>query len=197
MKRDLILTTKRAVEVYKAMIWRRRLYRADQSYFKAIDYWDWQYGADTIKAYKSADEEIGRPGVISFGGRVCLTADDRRIMLARSGHAFSNTLVGHEISHVALGHHKQFAQVTNFDLGEGSYGKVIVPKNLREKEADFGSTVFLCGVALKDKKMSALELARRACADVAQVEKAQRLIQLDVFQRELWLPKPDIVFHNL
>jgi hypothetical protein len=192
MSKEPPFLTSRGVAIYKALLWRRRIHCKDNDFFRAIDYWDKWYGSDKIRTYRSTDDEIGRPGVVAFAGNVCLTADERRIELARKGCAFSNTLIGHEVSHVALNHHKFTTKVANFDLAKSSYGYAIIPKNQKEKEADFGAIVLLCGVALADKRLGALDLARRACADVGLVVKAQKFVQLDVFQRELSRPNPDL-----
>lgn len=192
MSGELPFLTSRAVEVYKALIWRRRIHCRDDEFFLAIDYWDKWFGAKKIRIYRSSDEEIGRPGVVAFAGDVCLTADERRIQLARNGCSFSNSLIGHEISHVYLNHHRYTTKVVHFTLGKGSFGKAIIPKGQKEKEADFGSTVLLCGVALADRNLRAHELARHARADRGLVERAQRFVQLDVFQTELHRPNPDL-----
>ena len=197
MSKEQPLLTSRAVEVFAAMLWRRRLFRPADEWFRAIDYWDWMYGADTIRAYKSSDPDIGRPGVVSFDGRVCLTADERRIGMARKGCPFSNTLIGHEISHVALGHHNHSAHIANFSLAEGRFGRVIRPKSLKEKEADFGSIAFLCGMGLFDERLETLDLARRACADAALVGRVRRMVLLETFRRELSTPRPDAAFGSL
>lgn len=192
MSKEPPFLTSRAVEVFNALIWRRRIHCKDNDFFLAIGYWDRWFGPEKIRTYKSADEEIGRPGVVAFAGNVCLTADARRIELARDGCAFSNSLIGHEISHVHLNHHKFSTKIEHFTLAKGSYGNAIIPKNQKEKEADFGSTVLLCGILLADRSMRARELARRARADVGLVERAQRMVQLDVFQTELYRPNPNI-----
>lgn len=192
MSKEPPFLTSRAVEVYKALIWRRRIHCKDREFFLAIDYWDKWFGPDKIRTYRSTDEEIGRPGVVAFAGKVCMTADERRIELARGGCPFSNSLVAHEISHLHLNHHRYSTRVTNFTLAKGSYGNAIIPKNQKEKEADLGSTVLLCGVLLADPSLRTRDLARHARADVGLVERAQRMVQLEAFQKELHRPNPDL-----
>lgn len=192
MSKEPPFLTSRAVEVYKALVWRRRIHCKDGEGFLAIDYWDKWFGPDKIRTYRSTDEEIGRPGVVAFAGNVCMTADERRIRLARDGCAFSNSLIAHEISHAYLNHHRYSTQVANFTLAKGSYGNAIIPKTQKEKEADFGSTVLLCGVLLADPKLRANDLSRLAHADFGLVLRAQRMVQLEVFQKELHRPNPNL-----
>ncbi len=52
-------------------------------------------------------------------------------------------------------------------------------------EAHFGGVVFQCGPVLEDVRWGAIDIANRAFSDVAQVEKAMRIVRLETFKQEL------------
>jgi len=142
----------------------------------------------SIRTYNSgsrADYEL-RAGVIAFGDRAILCADGKLLDLAGKGQWMANFVLAHEAAHVGLGHYERSAVVKNFQLFSGRNGLMNLPPTVEELEANYGAAFLQCGTALFDESMSALELARRASSDVRYVEKAQRILRLEPFRRELW-----------
>jgi hypothetical protein len=195
MKNGQFLTTKRAVDIFEVMISCRREFCGDKDFIRMPEVWEDlcdEEGRWTVKPYRSNDiEDLKRKaGVIAFGDRVTLTVDERLLQNAKQGCNFSNFTLAHELGHVALDHHARSKVTKNFQLKAGPRGNSILPPTLEEREANFAAVSFQCGVALFNEKLSALELANRALTEVGQVRNAQRIVRLDVFQRELNRPRP-------
>ncbi|MGV8952127.1 MAG: ImmA/IrrE family metallo-endopeptidase [Cypionkella sp.] len=197
------ITTQRAVEVYEEMIVARRDYCADHEFFKMPDVWNsflddegrWQ-----VRTYNSnrGEDYDRRAGVIVFDDRLRLTVDAKFWEKAKQGCTLANFTLAHELGHIALNHHSRNAVVKNFQLFEnGSYGMSNIPPTLEELEANFAAVFFQCGVALADSRWNPKRLAQRACSDITYVVQAQKIVGLEVFQRELnrWRPSiPRAVF---
>jgi hypothetical protein len=196
MKRNKFkLTTARAVDIFEEIVTCRREYFADNQFFKMTDVWEQlcqESSLWSIKTYRSSETDDLSPkaGVMVFGDRTTLVTDERLLVLAQAGCMFSNFTLAHELGHVALDHHARGAVVKNFQLYIGPDRIANEPPTLEEYETNFAAVFFQCGVALADRRWSALDLARRAFSDVYYVGKAQRIVQLDVFQRHLNRPKP-------
>lgn len=195
MSKRPILTTARAVESFKEMLAFRRDFCADNQFFRMSDVWD--YFCDTtedwkINTYRSRESEDHKrkAGVVSLGHSVTLTVDERLMELARQGCKLSNFILAHEIGHLGLDHHATGAVTKNFQLFAASFGMSNLPPTLEELEANYAAVFFQCGVALFDERLSALHLANRAWSDVEYVRKAQAVVRLEVFKRELALPNP-------
>lgn len=192
-----LLTTHRAAETWKTMLSHRRTLFDDTDFFKMPGVWeylceesdDWQ-----IKTYRSAETEDfkRKAGVVAFGNRVTLTVDAMLMERARQGCKLSNFILAHELGHLALDHHSNSAVTKNFQLFAGPQGLANIPPTLEELEANIAAVFFQCGTALMDNRWTATELAHRAYSDVYYVGKVQRIVQLDVFQRELNKPRPTI-----
>ncbi len=186
------ITTKRAAEIYDECLWLRRELFKDGEFFKVADAWDaiteenpesW-----TTKTYRSSKSDIAdkRAGIVIFENKATLVTDEQLIVMSRKGCRFSNFILAHEITHAVLDHHAGSAKVKNFQVFKNENGvKTIVPPTIEELEAHLGAAFFQCGIALEDKKITAVELANRAYSDFGYVKKAQNYAQLDVFQEEL------------
>ena len=182
------LTTDRIVVVFEEMISLRRLYCEDHEFFRMTKFWedlcsdlpDWKIH----RLPPTDDEDYARKaGVVEFDDRGILIADRRLLENAERGCLFSNFILAHEFAHVGLGHHKRNAVVKNYKLFECKTGRMNIPPTNEEYEANLGAVFFQCGAALANKNLSALELARRAFSDVETVRKAQKMVQLEVFQK--------------
>ncbi|MBZ8119571.1 hypothetical protein KUD11_13050 [Roseovarius sp. LXJ103] len=145
------------------------------------------YRSDETQAYKR------KAGVAAFDNKVKMTADETLWRKAKEGCKLSNFILAHEMGHVALGHHDRSAVTKNFQLFSGPNGMSNIPPTLEELETNFAAVFLQCGVALEDKSRDPLQLAHRACSDVYYIKRAQRFVQLDVFQRELLRPKRPVV----
>jgi hypothetical protein len=66
------------------------------------------------------------------------------------------------------------------------------PPTLEELEANYAAVFFQCGIALADPRWNPLNLARRAFSDPYYVDKAQTIVQLEVFQREFRSTKANL-----
>jgi hypothetical protein len=130
-----------------------------------------------------------RAGIVVFGDQVTLNVDERLLENAKKGCKLSNFILAHEIGHLALDHHARSAKVMNFQLFAGPNGLSNLPPTIEELEANFAAVFFQCGSALADSHWEPLQLAHKAFTEVGYVKKAQRYVQLEVFQRELWRPK--------
>jgi len=187
MTRRPFISTQRAVEIYREMVWWRRELCEDTEFFNVPD--TWETLCEDIETWKmnayQAEGQKPKAAMVVFGDHATLTVDERLVEKARKGCGLSNSILAHEISHLALDHHAQSATTKHFQLSKGPKGFAVKPPNSEELEADLGAVFFQCGVALEDKSLSALELARRGSADVALVRNAQRYVQLHVFQEEL------------
>ncbi|PZQ99719.1 MAG: hypothetical protein DI533_03450 [Cereibacter sphaeroides] len=195
MKNRPVLTTSRAVRIFEEMIDCRRDYCADNQFFRMSDVWAYLCDEDgrwSINTFRSEETEDfkRRAGVIAFGDRVTLTADERLMENAAQGCKLSNFILAHELGHVALGHHAKSATTKNFQLFAGPNGMSNLPPTLEELEANYAAVFFQCGVALLDIRWDPIRLAHRAFSDVNYVRKAQSIVRLEVFQRELRLHKP-------
>ena len=188
MKRKPFISTPRAVEVYREMLWWRRQLFDDETFFKVPDAWDAICdaieGAKT-KTYRGSSGAKPKAAMMVFGESATLTVDERLLDRARNGHNLSNTLLAHEISHLVLDHHARSATIKHFQLTAGPKHNSRIASDTQEYETDLAAVFFQCGVALQDKRLSTIELARRAFADVSMVRVPQKYVQLDVFQREL------------
>tara|TARA_Y100000815_G_scaffold20470_1_gene17498 strand:- start:157 stop:738 length:582 start_codon:yes stop_codon:yes gene_type:complete len=179
------------VEIYREVIWVRRELYSDGDFFKVPDAWEkicegnnkWRtqtYRTEKVEDYKR------KAGIVVLDDFVTLSVDDRLMENARKGCKLSNYILAHEIGHLVLDHHAQNAVIKNFQLFSGPNGMSNMPPTKEEMEANIAAVFFQCGVALEDSALEALPLAHRACTDVGYVKRAQRIVQLDVFQKELW-----------
>ncbi|MDF1855430.1 hypothetical protein [Pseudooceanicola sp.] len=195
MKKRLQITTRRTAKIFEQMLAIRRVAYADDEFFRMDEFWEdlcadsdkWsikRYRSDTVEDYKR------KAGVIAFEDRVTLIADERLMENARRGCPFSNFILAHEAGHLGLDHHAKSGVIKNFQLFAGPNGMSNLPPTVEELEANYAAVFLQCGVALIDKRWEPMQLARRAYCEVRSVKKAQRLVQLEVFQRELNRPKP-------
>ncbi|GGO52141.1 hypothetical protein SAMN05444398_101427 [Roseovarius pacificus] len=179
------------------MLWLRRELYDDGEFFKVPDAWaaiceeseTWKlktYRTELLEDYKR------KAGIVVLGDYVTLSADERLWENARRGCKLSNYILAHEIGHLTLDHHAKGAITKNFQLFSGPNGMSNVPPTVEELEANLAAVFFQCGVALKDRQIDAVQLAHRAFSDVHYVKKAQRIVQLDVFQQELRRPRPKV-----
>ena len=195
MKNRPKLSASRAVEDWNEMLWARRELYTDSEFFKMPEAWARICGERSswsINAYRSNKIEHHKPraGVVMFDDCLILTVDERLMEQARQGCGLSNFILAHELGHVALDHHARHAVTKNFQLFVGPSGKANLPPTLEELEANYAAVFFQCGVALLDPKWDPVDLARRAFSDVDYVRKAQAIVRLEAFQRELNRPKP-------
>jgi hypothetical protein len=188
-KRRLTFTTARAAEVFHEMISVRRIFCADTEFFRMTDFWKHVCG-DTdgwsIRTYRptAAKEFKRKAGVLAFDGRVTLTVEERLWREAEDGCHFSNFILAHELGHIALEHHAGNAKTKHFRLTANSWDMANIPPTLEELETNFAAVFLQCGVALFDKRWSALDLARRAfsgvdwlcCGSVAQIATGIHLV---------------------
>jgi hypothetical protein len=194
MKQDLILTTKRAVAIFDDAVSCRRGYCNDNEFFKMTDVWEYLCEGSAewkIKPFHQRPGQALRPqaAVTEFDHRVRLLVEATLWSNAQRGDKLSNFVLAHEAGHLQLRHNSQTA-VRRFLMVAAEKGHSVIPQDYFELEANFFAIVFQCGVALLDPTMSAIELARRAFADVAQVRKVQAMVRTDVFLRELNQPRP-------
>jgi hypothetical protein len=202
MKKELVLTTKRAVEMLREMLWYRREFCADSHFFRMTEYWDWlrsQNSDFSTKTYRSPPTEDWkrRAAIATLGGFVRLTVDEALLKNAERGCKLSNFILAHEVAHLGLGHHEKNLIVRNFQLFAGPNGMSNRPPTLEELEANIAAVFFQCGSALMDPSYDAVQLANLASSDIAYVRKAQQYVQLPAFQAELRRPKvvyPRVVF---
>lgn len=187
------LSAGRYAEIYRTMIFYRREYCDDEDlrYFKMSDFWEWLCGDGEggwqVKTFRSDiyDDYLRKAAIIAFDGRMTLTVDEVLWEKARHGSKVPNFILGHEFAHLALDHHLGNATKKNFHLKKRSTDVAIVPPTPEELEANFGGVVFQCGPILGDVRWGALDIANRAFSDVAQVEKAMRIVRLEAFKQEL------------
>ena len=189
------LSTSRAVGIFDEMISVRRMYCADNDFFRMDEFWEYlcdEGNKWSINTYRSNETEDfkRKAGVIAFRDRVTLTVDEKLMARAKQGCKLSNFILAHEVGHLALNHHARSAVTKNFQLFSGPRGMSNLPPTLEELEANYAAVFLQCGVALLDPKWDPLQLARRAFTDVAYVKKAQAIVRLDVFQRELTRERP-------
>lgn len=173
----------------------RREFCADSDFIKLPEVWEELCGVSdewSIKTYRSNEQDDLKlkAGLVVFENRVILTADERLLANAKRGCSFSNFILAHELGHLALNHHARGAVTKNFQLAVGKYGNSIQPPDSEEMSANYAAVFFQCGPSLTDPRWSAKELAKRAYSDVGYVKKAQRIVRLDVFQREVNRAKP-------
>ena len=190
MKRKPFLTTARVVQIFDEMLAYRRGFCADNEFVRMHEVWeelcvegsDWK-----IRKYRDKKTENFKPkaGVVQFGHSVTLSVDERLFQDAAKGGGLSNYILAHELGHIALDHHASSKVVKNFQLFSGPGGMSIRPPTLEEEEVDYAAVFFQCGQALFDKRLDAVQLARKAFTDVSVVRKAQKIVGLEVFQREL------------
>jgi hypothetical protein len=192
--KGLILTTQRAVSIFEDMVSCRRMFCADDHFFKMTDLWkdlcdgneDWK-----VKFYRRGPKDLARPqaAVAEFDNRVILTVSEELWAEAEEGDGVANFILGHEIGHIGRRHNSRFA-TRHFQMTSAANGHVILPQSYFEKEADFAAVAFQCGVALLDQDLSAPDLAQLAFSEQEQVEKAQRVVQSKVFLAEFYRPRP-------
>jgi hypothetical protein len=190
MKRTPFLSTTQVASAFKEMVSCRRLNFGDNEYFRMTDVWrdlSDEEGRWSVKAYQSKETEDykRKAGVIAFADRVTLIVDEKLWANADRGCKLSNFILAHELGHVALDHHARSMVIKNFQLFAGPSGMSNLPPTPEELEANLAAVFFQCGVALMDPKLDPVQLAHRAFSDVYYVKKAQRIVQLEVFQREL------------
>jgi hypothetical protein len=187
------LTTARTVAIFETMLSYRRIYCADSEFFNMADFWeDLCEGNERflIKRYRSNSEDSMRKArVVALDDRVTLTVDEKLLTDARQGSPLSNYILAHEFGHLALDHHAKQAVTKHFDLKDRGLDFAIVPPTVEELEATYTGVFLQCGSALADIRREARDLARRAKTDVYLTQKLQKMVQLDVFQRELNRPK--------
>ena len=194
MKQKSTFTTPRAVEIWREALWLRRELYKDDEFFKVPDAWDAICGenekwkTNTYRTKQVEDFKL-KAGTVVLGDSVTLTVDERLMGNARKGCKLANYMLAHEIGHLMLDHHAKGAITKNFQLFAGPNGMSNLPPALEEMEANFAAVFFQCGVALEDKRLEPVQLAHRAFSDVYYVKKAQKIVQLDVFQRELHRPR--------
>ena len=189
----LILTTQEGVRVFEDMLSCRRLFCADNEFFKMTDVWkdlcdgskEWK-----IKFYRRGPKDLDRPqaAVAVFDQHVRLTVSQELWTDAESGDGVSNFILAHELGHVGERHNARFA-TRHFQMASTANGHSILPKSYYEKVADFAAIAFQCGVALLDENLSGTDLAKLAFSDLEQVQNAQRMVQSKVFRRELARPR--------
>ena len=190
MRSKLSLTTARAATIFDEALGVRRELYSDSSFFKMTDVWaeicddGGLWNIRTYRTEKLEDYQL-RAGVVVFGDRLTLTTDERLFENARKGCKLSNYILAHELGHVILNHHATGAMVKNFQLFAGPNGMSNLPPTTEELEANFAAVCFQCGVSLMDQRWDATSLAHRSYSDVGYIRKAQRMVQLEAFQKEL------------
>ena len=189
------ITTERAAEIYEEMIQYRRAFCADTEFFKMTEFWDdvasgaGDWKINRFRSNLGADY-VRKAGVVALGHKVTLSVDDELWLRAKSGCWIANYILAHEIGHLALDHHAKAAITKNFQLFVGPTGSMSnIPPTPKELEANLAAVFLQCGVALEDRRWSALDLAARAFSDVNYVRKAQMYVRLDVFLRALRRPR--------
>jgi len=195
MKRMPSLTTSRVADIWLETLSVRRELYDDSDFFKMPEVWEalCEVGEGwSIKTYKSDQMEDfkRKAGVVAFDNRVTLTADEKLIQRARDGCKFSNFILAHEFGHLVLDHHAKGAVTKNFQLFAGANGMSNIPPTVEELEANLAAVFFQCGTALEDARWTPIQLAHRAYSDVLYVKKAQAMVRLDAFQKELKRPRP-------
>jgi len=191
MTRRPELLTSNLARIFREALWYRREFSADQDHFKMTEIWERccrDFVGWTIKKYmpKETADYKRKAGVVMLGGRVTLTVDARLWENAVKGCYLSNFILAHEFGHLILEHHSGNGVTKNFQLFEGPSGMSNLPPTLEELEANFAAVFFQCGEALKDVDLSHVELARRASSNYRDVAKAQKFVQLETFQKELF-----------
>jgi hypothetical protein len=176
------------------MIACRRDYFADNEFFKMTDLWSYlcEVGEEwKIKFFQQGASGALRPqaSVTEFDHRVRLSVEASLWARAASGDKLANFILAHEAGHLQLRHNSRFA-TRHFQMTARRSGFAIVAQDYFELEANFAAVCLQCGVALLDESLSAIELANRAFCEVAQVKKAQAMVQLEVFRHELARTKP-------
>jgi hypothetical protein len=184
------LSTSRAVAIFEEMVGYRRNFCADTDFFRMTKIWEDlcdEEGRWSIRMYRSSENDnlARKAAVIAFGDRVILSVDEKLMASARQGDKLSNFILAHEFGHLALGHHGGNTGTKNFQMEERHSGFANVPPTSEELETNFSAVCFQCGVAILDPRWNAVDLAKRASSDTYSVRKFQRLVELDVFKREL------------
>jgi len=141
-----------------------------------------------LKTYRFRETEDfrRRAGVIALEHSVTLVADEKLMERAAEGCNFMNFVLAHEFGHLVLDHHAKGAVIKNFQLFSGAGGMAAsIPPTVEELEANFAAVFFQCGVALEEGRWNTRQLAQRAFSDDLYVKKAQAVVQLSAFLREL------------
>lgn len=196
MRKRPQITTNRAVDNYREMLWVRRELFDDSEFFtmpQALEEICFDGGEWSVRTYKRKPfvEYSPRASAIEFDGRVVITADEELIDRAKRGCYMANFVLAHELGHLALDHHKQEAVTKRFQLFSTTTGMSNIPPNVEEFEANLAAVFFQCGTWLEQRGFSHIELAQRAHSDPRYVKIAQRYVQLDVFQALLNKPEPE------
>ena len=184
------LGTRRFIEVYREMTSTRRLWFRDDQFFKLTALWsDMTEGDENWKINKvkaSDGSDFARTAsVVALDDRVILNVDERLWELAEDGCLFSNFMLAHEMSHVALDHHARGAVAKHFRLYSGPNGAANLPPTVEELEANYAAAFLACGPAILNWRIDDLDLARRAYSDPHYVRKVRRLLRTEVAQREM------------
>ncbi len=153
------------------------------------DFWYWFADGEKVKVktYNSPETEDHkrRAGVIAFAGKVILTTDQKLLENAQNGEGFSNVILAHELAHLALDHHANGKVVKNFQLFSTPKGMSNMPPTVEELEANVWAVFFQCGLALLEKNVDPVYLAKRAFTDVSFVRLALELCSRPSFLQEL------------
>jgi hypothetical protein len=191
----IFLTTARAALVFQRSMDARYAYcqykELDNGhFFKMTDYWEWLCGVGPewqIKKYRSGSGQtaLRKAHVSAHNHNVRMSVEEAFWDRASQGGWFENFVLGHEAGHLIAGHLDSSAATKNFQLTTSSGNNFNIPATLEELEANYASAFLQCGNALFDESLSAVELSRRALSDPTSVSKAQRVVRLEVFGREL------------
>ena len=191
MSRRLSLSTNRAAEIYHESLWLRRELCSDSQSFKMTDAWGEIYNQNPtwktkiLPVDQENDHEL-KANILVFDDHVTLRADEILFEKADRGCKIANFIFAHEIGgHLNLDHHKNSSKLKHFQLFSNGSQMCNLPPNLEEVEANFGGVFLQAGIALERTDLSALDIANRFYTDVLYVEKAQKMVRLDVFKRAL------------
>jgi hypothetical protein len=188
------ITGTRAAVLFQDALSHRQLYIEDGKFFKMSCFWEWLADGETVtvKTYNSpaTEDHKRRAGVIAFAGRTILTTDSVLLANARRGEGLSNTILAHELAHLALDHHANRKVVKNFQLFSTPKGMSNIPPTIEELEANVWAVFFQCGSALLEKTVDPVYLAKRAFTDVSFVKLALELCRRPLFLQKLNEPRP-------
>ncbi len=196
-KKRPAVTTTRMAEIYIEMVFLRREYMeychehsGDTLFFKMSDFWNWLCEGSSefkIKKYRSDQTKdfSRRASIVALGNWMTLTVDERLFAKAADGDKFANYILAHEFGHLALGHSEISATKRNYLMSESARGMANIPATVEELEANLAAPFFQCGKLLEDARWDAVHLANRAFSDVYSVERAQKFVRLEIFQREV------------
>ncbi|MFW5655624.1 MAG: hypothetical protein ACOCYW_08280 [Roseicyclus sp.] len=183
------ISAHRAARVYDEMLSVRRFLMSDGSFRKMPDVWE-EFSAD-LEGYKlstyraiEGSKADNKAGVITLGGEGATLITSQGLWeRAKAGNLLANTIIAHEIAHLALGHHLR--SVKHFQPKTTDHGLKNIPENDIELETNYAAVFLQCGVAILDPRIDATTLAKQAFADVYQTKKARLLVLQEAFQKEL------------